>query len=148
MVDFMMQPIGTIHTPLTEKRKTPIQASRSDIIGNVEVFSEFEEGLKDIEHFSHIYLLYLFHESSGYSLRVKPFLDDYERGLFSTRYPRRPNPIGISVVKLLSLEGNILKVESVDILDKTPLLDIKPYVPDFDIRTGVRSGWYDTRTRK
>jgi len=143
-----MRPIGIIHAPFTEKSKTPIQAARSQAIGYVEVLPEFSDGLQDIEALSHIYLLYAFHESSGYKLQVKPFLDDQEHGIFATRYPYRPNPIGISIVKLLSRENNILTVEGIDTLDGTPLLDIKPYVPDFDLRTNVRTGWYETRSEK
>ena len=143
-----MRPIGIIHAPFTEKSKTPIQAARSQAIGYVEVLPEFSDGLQDIEALSHIYLLYAFHESSGYKLQVKPFLDDQEHGIFATRYPYRPNPIGISIVKLLSRETNILTVEGIDTLDGTPLLDIKPYVPDFDHREEVRAGWYETRSKK
>ena len=147
-MEFIMQPVGIIHSPFTEKDKTPIQASRSQTIGQVEIYPEFADGLKDIEALSHIYLLYAFHESLGYKLQVKPFLDNQEHGIFATRYPYRPNPIGLSVVKLLSCENNILTVEGVDVLDGTPLLDIKPYVPDFDLRTDVRAGWYETRSYK
>ncbi len=147
-MEFIIHPIGVIHSPFTEKEQTPIQASRSQAIGLVEVFPEFEEGLKDIEGLSHIYLLYAFHESSGYILRVKPFLDNCEHGLFATRYPKRPNPIGISIVRLISRQANKLTVEGVDVLDGTPLLDIKPYIPDFDLRREVRTGWYETRSKK
>jgi tRNA-Thr(GGU) m(6)t(6)A37 methyltransferase TsaA len=147
-MEIIMRPIGVIHSPFTEKSKTPIQASRSQAVGQVEIYPEFAGGLKDIEALSHIYLLYTFHESQGYELQVKPFLDDQEHGLFATRYPYRPNPIGISIVKLLSRENNILTVEGVDVLNGTPLLDIKPYVPDFDLRTEVRAGWYETRSKQ
>ncbi len=147
-MEFVMHPIGVIHSPFTDKDQTPIQASRSQTIGFVDVFPEFGDGLKDIEGLSHIYLLYAFHKSSGYALHVKPFLDDQEHGIFATRYPMRPNPIGISIVRLVSRQGNQLTVEGVDVLDGTPLLDIKPYVPDFDHRTEVRVGWYETRSKK
>jgi tRNA-Thr(GGU) m(6)t(6)A37 methyltransferase TsaA len=147
-MEFIMQPIGVIHSPFTEKDKTPIQASRSQAIGVVEIYLEFADGLNDIEALSHIYLLYAFHQSLGYKLQVKPFLDDQEHGIFATRYPYRPNPIGISIVKLLSRKENTLTVEGIDTLDGTPLLDIKPYVPDFDLRTDVRVGWYETRSKK
>jgi tRNA (adenine37-N6)-methyltransferase len=147
-MEFIFKPIGVIRSPFTEKDKTPIQASRSQAVGQVEIYPEFADGLKDIEALSHIYLLYAFHESQGYKLHVKPFLDDREHGVFVTRYPYRPNPIGFSVVKLLSREDNILTVEGVDVLDKTPPLDIKPYVPDFDLRTEVTAGWYETRSKK
>ena len=147
-MEIIMHPIGVIHSPFTEKDKTPIQASRSQAIGLVEIYPEFADGLKDIEALSHIYLLYAFHESDGYTLQVKPFLDDQEHGLFATRHPCRPNPLGISVVKLLSRKENSLTVEGIDTLDGTPLLDIKPYIPDFDLRTDVRTGWYETRSKK
>jgi len=143
-----MHSIGIIHSPFMEKDQTPIQSSRSRAIGLVELYPEFADGLKDIEDLSHIHLLYVFHESSGFTLRVKPFLDDQEHGIFATRYPCRPNPIGMSTVRLLSRQGNALTIEGVDVLDGTPLLDIKPYVPDFDIRTEVRAGWYETRSKK
>ena len=147
-MEIIMRPIGVIHSPFNEKGQTPIQASRSQAIGLVEVHPEFADGLKDIEGFSHIYLLYAFHQSDGYSLQVKPFLDDQEHGLFTTRYPRRPNPLGISIVRLVSRRENALTVEGIDVLDGTPLLDIKPYVPDFDHRANVRVGWYETRSKK
>jgi tRNA-Thr(GGU) m(6)t(6)A37 methyltransferase TsaA len=142
---FTMHPIGVIHTPFTDTSQVPIQASLSEAVGQVEVFPEFSTGLKDIEGFSHLHLLYAFHCSYGYTLQVKPFLDDQLRGLFSTRHPCRPNPLGLSVVRLLSRNGNLLEVDGVDMFDGTPLLDIKPYVPDFDIRKNVRTGWYATR---
>jgi tRNA-Thr(GGU) m(6)t(6)A37 methyltransferase TsaA len=147
-MEFIMKPIGVIHSPFTDKNETPIQASRSQGIGQVEVYPEFADGLQDVEGFSHLILLYAFHCSSGYTLRVKPFLDDQWRGLFATRYPCRPNPLGLSVVRLLARRGNVLEIEGVDVLDGTPLLDIKPYVPDFDVRTEVHTGWYAHRSRK
>ena len=138
-----MHPIGIIHSPFTEKDQTPIQASRSQAIGMVEVYPEFADGLQDIDGFSHLILLYAFHLSSGYSLYIVPFLDDQQRGVFATRYPYRPNPIGLSVVRLKMRQGAALTVEGVDVLDGTPLLDIKPYVHDFDVQTGIRTGWYE-----
>jgi tRNA-Thr(GGU) m(6)t(6)A37 methyltransferase TsaA len=137
------KPIGVIHTPLKSREDAPLQASRSDALGEVEVYDEYAEGLTDIEGFSHIILVYLFHRSAGYSLLVKPFLDDVKRGLFATRAPWRPNPIGVSTVELLGRDGSVLKVRGVDMLDGTPLLDIKPYVPEFDGRNGVRIGWLE-----
>ena len=144
-MDFSMRPIGIIHSPFTDKDKTPIQASRSQAPGQVEVFPEYVEGLQDLDGFSHIILLYVWHEALGYDLLVKPFLDDHMHGVFATRYPRRPNQIGISIVGLRNICGNLLEIEGVDVLDNTPLLDIKPYVPDFDIRSGTRNGWYEAR---
>jgi len=143
-----MQPIGFIYSPFIEKSETPIQAVRSQTLGRVEVNPEFSEGLKDIEGFSHIILVYVFHESSGYELRIQPFLDDQLRGLFATRYPYRPNPIGLSVVRLLKHNGNTLEIEGVDVLNGTPLLDIKPYVEDFDVRINTRKGWYESRRKE
>ena len=142
-MEFIMRPIGVIHSPFREKEQTPIQPSRSQAKGRVEVYPEFAAGLEDIEGFSHIILLYMFHQSSGFTLRVKPFLDDQQHGLFATRYPKRPNPIGISVVRLARRDENILEIEGVDVLDGTPLLDIKPYVSEFDLRNGTRSGWLE-----
>jgi len=147
-MEFTMKSIGVIHSPFTDKSKTPIQAARSQAVGRVEVFSEFAGGLQDLEGFLHIFLLYIFHCSTGFELRVKPFLDNEPHGLFSTRFPCRPNPIGISVVRLLSCQGNILEIEGVDVLDGTPLLDIKPYVPDFDLRENARTGWYAGRSKE
>jgi len=142
-----MHPIGVIHSPFTDKSKTPIQPSRSTAKGTIEIFSDFIEGLADVEGFSHIILLYVFHQSSGYELQVKPFLDNQLRGLFATRHPCRPNPIGMSIVRLLRCRNNVLEIDGVDVLDNTPLLDIKPYVPDFDLRTGERTGWYEVRKK-
>lgn len=143
-----MRPIGVIHSPYTEKGQTPIQPSRSQAPGSVEVYPEFAEGLQGLEGFSHIIILYIFHQSKGYSLRVKPFLDHQEHGLFATRYPYRPNPIGLSIVRVEGIQANILNVADIDVLDGTPLLDIKPYVPDFDVRENARTGWYETRSEK
>lgn len=147
-MQIVMQPIGVIHSPFGNPDEMPIQASRSNAAGSVEVYPAFASGLKDIEGFSHLHLLYVFHESSGFALVVKPFLDDRERGLFATRHPRRPNPIGMSIVRLLSRQDNRLVVEGVDMLDGSPLLDIKPYVPDFDVRRDARAGWYETRSKE
>lgn len=147
-MSFTVQPIGLIHSPFHAKEETPIQPTRSLARGRVEVYPQFEEGLQDLDGLSHLILLYVFHCSSGYELKVKPFLDNKLRGLFATRYPCRPNPIGLSIVRLLKREHTMLKIEGVDVLDGTPLLDIKPYVPDFDIRTDVRTGWYETRSVK
>jgi tRNA-Thr(GGU) m(6)t(6)A37 methyltransferase TsaA len=144
-MEFLMKPIGEIHSPFTDKVQTPIQPTRSQAVGRVEIFPEFAAGLQDLEGFSHLILLYIFHQSHGYALRVKPFLDDQLRGLFATRYPCRPNPIGLSVVRLLARRENILDIEGLDMLEGTPLLDIKPYVPDFDVRTDTHTGWYETR---
>ena len=143
--EFVMRPIGIIRTPFTELEGMPVQPAFSQAIGRVEVFAEYAEGLQDLEGLSHVILIYALHRSEGYALRVKPFLDDVAHGLFATRYPCRPNPIGLSTVRLLSRQDNRLEVEGIDVLDGTPLLDIKPYVPDFDAVTDARAGWYDSR---
>ncbi len=136
-----IEPIGIIHSPFKSKEDTPIQPFKSKAIGKVEVFKRYQNGLQDIEDFSHLILVYRFHKSRGFKLLVIPFLDDELRGLFATRAPRRPNQIGISVVRLLKRKNNILTVKGIDALDNTPLLDIKPYVPEFAAKTKVKIGW-------
>ena len=127
----------------------PIQPSGArGIEGTIELDSKYVNGLKDIEGFSHIILIYHFHLSKGYSLEVLPFMDDILHGVFSTRAPRRPNPIGLSVVRLVRVEGATLHIEDVDIADGTPLLDIKPFVPEFDIRKVERIGWLSKKADK
>ena len=138
------QQIGVIHTPYLKLEGMPIQpAGALGIKGTVKVFEEFQSGLKDLDGFSHIILVYYFHESKNYNLHVVPFLDSKPRGLFSTRAPNRPNNIGISTVKLEKIEKRILYVQDIDILNGTPLLDIKPYVPEFDAQSHVRTGWLE-----
>ncbi|MCP4123854.1 MAG: tRNA (N6-threonylcarbamoyladenosine(37)-N6)-methyltransferase TrmO [Bacteroidetes bacterium] len=142
-------PIGIIHSPFTELSGMPIQpAGAAGVEGTVDVFPEFQDGLKDLEGFSHIVLLYHFHRSDGFKLHVVPFLDSSSRGVFATRAPRRPNGIGLSVVKLQKIKDNILYIENVDILDGTPLLDIKPYVPEFDKQTKVKVGWLEEASKE
>ena len=134
--------IGIIYSPFDDIAGMPIQPSgAAGVRGVVEVDPEYVPGLKDLEGFSHLILLYHFHRAGEYQPLVTPFLDTQSRGLFATRAPRRPNPIGLSVVKLLSVEENLLHIENVDILNGTPLLDIKPYVSEFDKPEGVRVGW-------
>ena len=141
--------IGIIHSPFKEPKGTPIQPiAAQGIDGTVEVFQEYTEGLKDIDGFSHVILVYHFHLSKESSLKVKPFMDDQTHGVFSTRAPNRPNPIGISVVQLVKIKGNILQVKDLDIVDGTPLLDIKPYVPEFDIRDAKKKGWLEKNVNK
>ena len=148
-MEFSMKQIGVIHTPFKEKSETPIQFSRSTALGEVEVFPEYEEGLESIDELSHLILIYVFHEALGnHELLVKPFLDDQLHGVFATRFYRRPNPIGFSVVRLIQRTKTRLQVEWVDMLDGTPLLDIKPYIPDFDVHTVDKLGWYAKRTYK
>jgi len=139
-----LKPIGVIHSPFTEPAGTPIQpAAAPGVAGQVEVFPEFVEGLKDLEGFERIWLVYWFDRAAPARLRVVPFLDKVERGIFATRAPCRPNPIGISAVELAAVHGNSLEVRDLDILDGTPLLDIKPYAPRFDHFAVSRSGWLD-----
>ena len=159
------KPIGVIHSPFKEPKGTPIQPEGArGIEGTVEVFAEYAEGLKDVEGFSHIILIYHFHLSKGASLTAKPFMDREARGVFAMRGPSRPNPIGISVVRLVRIEprkrahspqlaaGNlqktILHIQDVDIVDGTPLLDIKPYVPRFDVREVDNIGWLEENIHK
>jgi tRNA-Thr(GGU) m(6)t(6)A37 methyltransferase TsaA len=136
--------IGIIHSPFHELTNMPIQpSSESSAPGTVELLPEFTPGLQDLEGFSHIILIYHLHRSDHYSLSVTPFLDSKPHGVFATRAPNRPNPIGISVIKLLRIENNILFVDNLDVLDGTPLLDIKPYVPEFDRIPDFRLGWLE-----
>lgn len=140
-------PIGVIHSPFKHPKEVPIRPGGCrDIRGTVEVMHEYEAGLKDLEGFSHVILLYHLHVSKGYDLEVVPFLDDVKRGLFATRAPRRPNPIGLSVVGLEKMEANVLHISGLDMVDGTPLLDMKPYIPKFEETESVRIGWLTGRS--
>jgi len=142
-------PIGTIRSPFSDGADMPIQPTgAAGVPGRVEIDPAYTEGLLDLDGFSYIHLLYAFHLSRGYALRVKPFLDNQIRGVFATRAPRRPNAIGLSVVRLVRIEGDVLHIEDIDVIDGTPLLDIKPYVPAFDGRTAERTGWLNNRAEK
>lgn len=142
-------PIGIIHTPFKETAGMPIQPpGASGIKGTVEVFPEFSAGLKDIEGFSHIILIFYFDRSKDYKLQVSPFLEDDVHGVFAIRAPKRPNPVGISIVKLIKRENNILYIDNPDMLDGTPLLDIKPYIPDFDAYPEAVAGWQEKHKGK
>ncbi|MEN8212102.1 MAG: tRNA (N6-threonylcarbamoyladenosine(37)-N6)-methyltransferase TrmO [Thermodesulfobacteriota bacterium] len=143
-MDINITPIGIIETPFDELKGMPIQPSGADKIqGTIILDKEYEEGLSDLEGFSHIILLYHFHQSKGYNLMVKPFMDDKQRGLFSTRAPRRPNPIGLSIVQLCKIENNRISIQGIDVLNGTPLIDIKPYVPKFDEKEVTAIGWLE-----
>ena len=136
------RPIGIIHTVFRDKVEAPIQGVFARAAkGVVEVFPEYADGLKDIEGFSHIILIYHFHLADGYSLVSMPFLEEEQHGIFAIRHFKRPNPIGLSIVRLESVRGNKLEISEVDIIDGTPLLDIKPFVPQFDNRPDAKSGW-------
>jgi len=138
------RPIGYIHSPFKELSGMPIQPARANgVRGSIEILPEFQEGLADLDGFSHIVLLYHLHKSRGYRLKIVPFLDTELRGLFATRAPKRPNPIGLSVVRLLGIEKGTLHIADLDIVDGTPLLDIKPYVPTFDQPDQFRTGWLE-----
>ena len=141
--------IGVVHSPFKEPKNVPIQATASKgTVGTIELYPQYVEGLNDLEGFSHIILLYHFHLIKGCPLMVKPFLDDKLHGVFATRSPARPNKIGISVVRLTGIENNMLHIQDVDIIDGTPLIDIKPYVPEFDCRKTVKIGWLNDKISK
>jgi tRNA-Thr(GGU) m(6)t(6)A37 methyltransferase TsaA len=148
-MDIIYHPIGIVHSPFTDLRQMPIQPKGSGAApGTAEVFQEFAEGLKDLDGFSHVILLYHLHAVRRTDLTVTPFLGDTPRGVFATRAPTRPNPIGLSVVRLLGVEGNTLRLGNMDILEGTPLLDVKPYVPDFDgPGDDLRLGWLEAAGR-
>jgi tRNA-Thr(GGU) m(6)t(6)A37 methyltransferase TsaA len=142
-MEFQVRVIGVIHTNHATKEETPIQgAFQLDAGGKVEVFPKFAIGLQDIDLFSHIILIYHFDRAGKVELIRKPFLDDIPHGIFATRHPCRPNGIGISIVRLLRREENQLLVSGIDVLDGTPLLDIKPYVPRFDSFPEASEGWF------
>ncbi len=144
MRDFRFRQIGVIRTPFDDPSRAPIQpVYAKGVAGQVDVLPDFADGLDDIEGFSHVHLVYVFHRSTETRLRVKPYLQDVEHGIFATRAPVRPNPIGLSLVRLVRREGNVLHVEDVDMLDGSPLLDVKPFIPRFDVREGARSGWQE-----
>lgn len=143
-MNITFSPIGVIHTPFQDPQDMPIQpAGGMNVQGRVEVFPKFQNGLADLDGFSHVILLFHLHQSRGFQLQVVPFMDDQPRGVFATRAPRRPNPIGLSVVQLMRIESGTLIIRGVDMLDGTPLLDIKPFVPDFDSHAEIRTGWLE-----
>ncbi len=146
------EPIGIIRTPFDSPEGMPIQPTGADDTeGTVELEEPCAEGLEDLEDFSHCILLYHFHAADGASaMCVEPFLDDTERGLFATRAPRRPNPIGLSVVEVVAVDGTELSVRGIDVVDGTPLLDVKPFVPEFDVPDPdtVETGWMDASRKR
>lgn len=139
-----LMPIGVIHSPYKTPAEAPCQGRGLSQISEIEIFAQYEEGLKDIEGFSHLIILYYFHKCETHLLLFKMPLDSVPHGIFTTRLPCRPNPIGLSVVTLLNREGNILRVKEMDVADGTPVLDMKPYIPGIDERRGVRIGWLKT----
>lgn len=141
--------IGVIHTPYQRSEGTPIQSSATTgTQGVIELFPEFASGLRDIAGFERLWLIYLLDRASAAQLITRPYLDIQERGVFATRSPARPNHLGLSSVRLLSVEQHRLLISDVDMLDGTPLLDIKPYVPEFDCFEVTRTGWYAGRSAK
>ena len=141
---YEVEPIGVIRSPFAEPAGTPIQPVYAEgFEGTVEVFEPWRDALADLDGFERVWLLYWCDRAVGWQPRVVPYRDDVSRGLFATRAPGRPNPIGLSCVRLLSVEGSVLRIGEVDILDGTPLLDIKPYVPAFDSFPNARSGWFE-----
>lgn len=142
--EIKLRPIGIIHTPYKEPKGMSIQGRfEENVTGKIEVFPEYQEGLKDIQGFSHLILIYYFNRATEEKLLGKPFLEDKIHGIFAIRSPKRPNRIGFSIVKLEKIENNIITFSEVDILDNTPLLDIKPYVSYFDSRENVKNGWLE-----
>jgi tRNA-Thr(GGU) m(6)t(6)A37 methyltransferase TsaA len=140
--------IGIIRSPFKNPAGTPIQpAGAKGVEGKVEVFPDYQEGLEDLAGFSHIFLIYHFHLVKKAVLKVKPFLDDQTHGVFATRAPTRPNAIGLSVVRLIRIDNGKLYIQDIDVVDKTPLLDIKPYIPDFDVREADKIGWIASKSK-
>ena len=149
MNQVIFKPIGTIHSPFTHPEDMPVQSAAAEgITGKIVLNEEYVEGLSDLDGFSHIYLIYHFHLSESYSLKVTPFLDDQKRGVFSTRAPKRPNAIGLSVVKLIKINHSIIDIENIDIIDGTPLLDIKPYVGEMEAINQYKIGWLSNRIKE
>ncbi|MGB9977964.1 tRNA (N6-threonylcarbamoyladenosine(37)-N6)-methyltransferase TrmO [Methanobacterium sp.] len=147
----VFNPIGVIYSPFKDMEGMPIQpVGAKGIKGEIHLKKEYMEGLSDLEGFSHIILIYHFHLSKGYLLKVKPFLDNMKRGIFATRAPRRPNSIGLSVINLDKIEGNIIHISNVDIVNGTPLLDIKPYMPYFDKFDDekLKIGWFEDKYKE
>lgn len=149
MTAITFQPIGIVHSPFKNPEGTPIQPIAAiDTEAIIEVFPEFSKGLTDLEGFSHIYILFHLHLAKKKELMVVPFLDNTAHGVFATRSPGRPNSIGISVVCLDKIIDNKLYVKNIDILDGSPVLDIKPYIPQFDVFNTTKNGWYDNKKTK
>ncbi|MFW9865099.1 MAG: tRNA (N6-threonylcarbamoyladenosine(37)-N6)-methyltransferase TrmO [Candidatus Thorarchaeota archaeon] len=146
--EICFKPIGIIHTPFKSLKGIPIQSSMSDVEGIIEIFPNFVDGLKDLSGFSHLYCVYFFDMVKlPVPLQSKPFLSNEEKGVFAIRTPFRPNPIGISILEIINIDENIVKVKNVDILDGTPLLDLKPYVSQMDNVKSRKIGWLEGRIK-
>ncbi|MFX0136909.1 MAG: tRNA (N6-threonylcarbamoyladenosine(37)-N6)-methyltransferase TrmO [Candidatus Hodarchaeota archaeon] len=142
-------PIGLIHTPFESLKGIPIQFSMSEAKGKIEIFPQYAQGLKDLDGFSHVYCLYYFDMVKlPVPLQSKPFLDNVERGVFAMRTPFRPNPIGLSIYEILKVDKNLIFVNNVDTLDGTPILDIKPYIPQVDIKKNFKIGWLKGKIKR
>ena len=149
MAGITYTPIGIIKSPFDEPKGTPIQPKGAmDVEGEIELYPEFQDGLKDIEGFSHLILIYHFHLAASGDLKRTPFMDDEEHGIFAIRAPSRPNPIGLSIVRLVEVKDNVVSIKDVDIVNGTPLLDIKPSVQEFDVRTDTQLGWLEKNIHK
>jgi tRNA-Thr(GGU) m(6)t(6)A37 methyltransferase TsaA len=151
-MEFKLKPIGIVHSPFKKKedidsKKYADSGGFDSVHGELELFKEFEDGLKDIEGFSHLVVLFVFHGSEGYRLHTKPLLDDSLRGVFSTRSPNRPNPLGMTVVKVIERKGNSLKVSGIDMIEGTPILDVKPYTSR-DQKSSIKLGWLERKIKK
>ena len=148
MLPVTFTPIGVVRSPFSAQEGMPIQTvAAGGVRGRVELDPAYAEGLADLEGFTHLHLVTHLHRTGPATLRVRPYLDTVERGVFATRSPKRPNPIGLSLVRLVGVEGAVLHIEELDLLDGTPLLDIKPYVPPFDDRAGARYGWFEEKAQ-
>lgn len=143
---YEIKPVGVVHSPFKHREDVPLRG-RQNAIGQIEIFKEYEEGLKDIDGFSHIVVLWIFHESKGYKLLVEPLAYKGLRGVFATSHPDRPNPMGITIVELLGRNKNKLNVKGVDMADGSPVIDIKPYGTKY-IKKDLRRGWVETAERK
>ena len=148
MNSIQVKPIGIVHSPFKNTEGTPIQPGGSNASGEIEIFDEYLEGLTDLEGFSHIIVLYHFHKIEKEKLTVKPYMDTVFHGIFSTRSPARPNRIGLSIVKLEKINGNKLSIQNLDMLDETPVIDIKPYVPSMDFFEVEKTGWLENNVHK
>ena len=147
--EICFKPIGVIHSQYKSLKGIPIQSSMSETEGILEIFKKYQEGLKDLEGFSYLFCIFYFDMVKlPVPMQSKPFLEDEERGVFAIRTPFRPNPIGLSILKIEGIKDNKIHVSQVDILDNTPILDIKPYAPQFDSRNTDRIGWLQNRIRK
>lgn len=140
-----LEPIGVVRSPYRELGGMPLQAGVDELESTIEIRDELRDGLRDLAGFSHVWVISYLHDAPPGELLVVPFLDTVPRGVFATRSPRRPNPIGLSVARLVAVDHEAVRVEGLDLLDGTPVLDLKPYVPRFDVREGARIGWFEGR---